>query len=279
MATYAFGDIQGCTDALQRLLDRIKFDIATDRLWFTGDLVNRGPDSAGTLRLIRALGSAATVVLGNHDLHLLAVAAGGKRSRNDTFDDVLNAHDRDELLEWLLHRPLMHHDARIGWHMVHAGLAPQWTIRQAIDCAREAEIALRNPDRSAVFKQLYGDEPAVWSNDLSGMPRLRCIVNAFTRLRLCSSAGRMLFEFKGSPDAKPNGALPWFEVPSRRSQGHRIVFGHWSMLGKVHWPDSGVWGIDTGCLWGGELSALCLETGDIISCRCPSYRKPKNSTN
>lgn len=279
MATYAFGDIQGCTDALQRLLDRIKFDITADRLWFTGDLVNRGPDSAGTLRLIRALGSAATAVLGNHDLHLLAVAAGGRRGHNDTFDDVLQASDRDELLEWLLHRPLMHRDERIGWSMVHAGLAPQWTIQQAMAHAREAEITLRDPDRKLVFEQLYGDEPAIWSEGLSGMPRLRCIVNAFTRLRLCSTGGRMLLAFKGPPNGKPDGALPWFEMPNRRSRGHRIVFGHWSMLGKIHWPDSGVWGIDTGCLWGGHLSALCLETGDITSCRCPSYRKSRNSTN
>lgn len=279
MATYAFGDIQGCTDALQRLLDRIDFDITTDHLWFTGDLVNRGPDSAGTLRLIRALGSAATVVLGNHDLHLLAVASGGKPGRNDTFDDVLRAHDRDELLDWLLHRPLMHQDERIGWCMVHAGLAPQWTIQQAIACAREAEAALRapDPDRTTVFEQLYGDEPAVWSDELSGLPRLRCIVNAFTRLRLCSREGRMLLEFKGAPDRRPDGALPWFEVPTRGSRGHRIVFGHWSMLGRIHWPDSGVWGIDTGCLWGGRLSALCLETGDITSYQCPSYRKPRST--
>lgn len=276
MATYAFGDIQGCTDALERLLNRIKFDTTADRLWFTGDLVNRGPDSAGTLRLIRSLGSVATVVLGNHDLHLLAVAAGGRRGRNDTFDDILNACDRDELLDWLLHRPLMHHDAKIGWSLVHAGLAPQWTIMQAAAYAREAECALQGPDRNDVFKHLYGNEPAVWREELSGMPRLRCIINAFTRLRVCSLDGGMLLEFKGAPDDRPSDALPWFELPSRRSLGHRIVFGHWSMLGKIHWPDSSVWGIDTGCLWGGKLSALHLETGDIISCQCPSYRKPRN---
>lgn len=275
MATYALGDIQGCTDALRGLLDRLKFDPSSDRLWFVGDLVNRGPDSAGTLRLVRTLEPAATVVLGNHDVHLLAVAAGARRSPSDTFTDVLQADDRDVLLEWLRTRPLMHCDYQIDWCMLHAGLPPQWTIADALGYAREAEAALRGPGHRVVLSHLYGNEPAMWRDDLTGMERLRFIVNALTRLRYCTPKGRMLLQFKGAPDQQPDGALPWFETPNRRSSGNRIVFGHWSMLGRVHWPDAGVWGVDTGCLWGGQLSALCLDTKEVISYKCRRYRSPR----
>ena len=275
MATYALGDIQGCTDALQGLLDRLKFDPSSDRLWFVGDLVNRGPDSAGTLRLVRKLGPAATVVLGNHDLHLLAVAAGGRRSPNDTFIDILQADDRDVLLEWLRMRPLMHCDSQLDWCMLHAGLPPQWTIDEALGYAREAETALRGSEHHLVLRHLYGNEPAMWRDDLTGMERLRFIVNALTRLRYCTPDGNMLLQIKCAPDQQPDNALPWFEIPNRRSRGNRIVFGHWSMLGRVHWPDAGVWGVDTGCLWGGQLSALCLDTKEVTSYKCRRYRSPR----
>ena len=272
MSTYAIGDLQGCRDALQRLLERLRFDPGNDCLWLTGDLVNRGPDSVGTLRLVRELGPAATVVLGNHDLHLLAVAAGGPHGRNDTFNDVLRAPDAAELLDWLAHRPLMQRDTGLGWSMIHAGLPPQWSIEQAESLAREAESILRSSRRGDLLLHMYGNDPLQWHDGLTGIERHRFIVNCFTRLRYCDAQGRLLLRFKGAPDNRPANAIPWFLAPNRRNVGERIVFGHWSMLGRVQWPDAAVWGIDTGCLWGGRLTALCLETTELTSCDCPTYR-------
>jgi len=272
VATYAIGDIQGCTEALQRLLERLNFDPSADRLWLVGDLVNRGPDSLGTLRLLRELEPAVTSVLGNHDLHLLAAAVGGRRARSDTFDDVLNAPDAAELLDWLVQRPLIHRDLRLGWSLIHAGLPPQWDIEQTESLAREAEAALRSPQRKELLLGMYGNEPRIWRDELAGIERLRFIINCFTRLRYCDAQGRLLLKLKGAPADQPATALPWFLAPNRRTAGERIVFGHWSMLDRVHWANAGVWGIDTGCLWGGRLTALCLETQALTACDCPTYR-------
>ncbi len=274
VAIYAIGDVQGCCDALQRLLDHLRFDPASDQLWLAGDLVNRGPQSAATLRLVRALGDRAVTVLGNHDLHLLAVAAGGKRGRRDTLEDVLDAPDRDELLHWLRQQPLMHASRDGRWQMLHAGLPPQWTIAEAAAHAREVEALLRGPDASPLLRHMYGDQPDCWNPELTGWPRLRFIVNAFTRLRYCTPDGRFAAEPKGAPGSQPDGLLPWFAVPGRRSAGSRIVFGHWSTLGQVHWPDARVWGLDTGCVWGGRLSALRLDDEKLSGIDCAQYRRP-----
>lgn len=274
MAIYAVGDLQGCCDALKRLLDHVRFDPASDQLWFAGDLVNRGPQSAATLRTVIALGTSAVSVLGNHDLHLLAVAAGGKRGRRDTLDDILDAHDRDELLHWLRHCPLMHSDAGSSWQLLHAGLPPQWTISEAAQHARAVEAVLRGPDHQALLSHMYGDQPDLWQAELQGWPYLRFVINCFTRLRYCTSEGRVATEPKGTPGSQPAGLLPWFAVPGRKSAGTPILFGHWSTLGQVHWPEHQVWGLDTGCLWGGQLSALRLDDATLFSIPCDEHRRP-----
>lgn len=274
MATYAIGDLQGCCDALARLLDHLHFDPAADQLWFAGDLVNRGPQSADTLRLIMSLGARAVTVLGNHDLHLLAVAAGGKRGRRDTLDDILDAPDRDELLDWLRRQPLMHGSEDGRWQMIHAGLPPQWTIDTAAACAREVEHVLRSPDADELLRRMYGDQPDIWDPALARWPRLRFIINCFTRLRYCTPEGRIAADPKGAPGSQPDGLLPWFEAPNRRSAGNRILFGHWSTLGQVHWPAEQVWGLDTGCVWGGRLSALRLDDEALFGIDCEAYRTP-----
>lgn len=268
MATYAIGDVQGCLSPLRHLLSRLRFDPNRDRLWFTGDIVNRGPDSLGTLRFIRQLGNAAVTVLGNHDLHLLAVAHGAPQGRGDTLDAILSAPDRDELLNWLAARPLLHHAPQLGWTMIHAGLPPQWTLTMARELASATESALRGPGLAHFLANMYGDEPAQWSPQLSGHARLRFTINCLTRLRYCDTNGRLLLEYKGPPGSQPAEAMPWFQAPNRHSAGHRIVFGHWASLGRIHWPDAQVYGIDTGCVWGRQLSALCLETGAVTSCNC-----------
>lgn len=274
MATYAIGDVQGCCDALSRLLDSLHFDPAADQLWFAGDLVNRGPQSAATLRLIRSLGHRAVTVLGNHDLHLLAVAHGGKRGRRDTLDDILDAPDRDELLDWLRRQPLIHGSADGRWQMLHAGLPPQWTLDTAVACAREVEAALQGPDIGELLDRMYGNQPDRWDHALPRWPRLRFIINCFTRLRYCTPDGQVAADPKGAPGSQPDGLVPWFEAPGRGSAGTRIVFGHWSTLGQVHWPEARVWGLDTGCVWGGRLSALRLDDEALFSIDCAAYRTP-----
>ena len=261
MAVYAIGDIQGCFDELQSLLQLIRFNSDCDRLWFAGDLVNRGPKSLDTLRFIRDLGSNAVSVLGNHDLHLLAIASGNcTRTGRDSLDAILEAPDREELLRWLRHRPLMHYDPSLNFALLHAGLPPQWTISAAATHAHEVEQVLRNDDEYRdFFHEMYGNKPKRWSDDLAGMDRLRFITNCFTRLRFCTPKGKLRLKEKGPPGSqKDPKALPWFDVPARASLGTRIVFGHWSTLGYL--ARNNVWAIDTGCLWGGKLTLLRIDT-------------------
>ncbi len=279
MAVYAVGDLQGCLDPLRRLLDRLGFDPARDRLWLTGDLVNRGPSSLETLRFVRGLGEAAVCVLGNHDLHLLAVAAGAAPGRpEDTLDAVLEAPDREALLAWLRARALLHHDAALGWTLVHAGLPPQWDLAEAAERAREAEAALRGPGWRALLAAMYGDEPARWDPALAGHARLRFIVNALTRLRYCTADGALALRHKGPPGSQPEGCLPWYAVPGRRSAGTRIVFGHWSTLGALAGGTGrdDVVCLDGGCVWGGRLLALRLDAEDArpLSVGCTRARLP-----
>jgi bis(5'-nucleosyl)-tetraphosphatase (symmetrical) len=260
MATYAIGDIQGCCDEFEALLAQLRFDPARDRLWLTGDLVNRGPRSLDVLRLVRRLGPAAITVLGNHDLHLLAAAATpGKRLKpQDTLGAILTAPDRDELLKWLRSLPLLHHDAKLGYTMVHAGLPPQWDLATAQACAHELEQALRD-DRvcSELFAHMYGDRPNRWSDDLRGFERLRFITNCLTRLRFCRADGSLELKYKGEIDSAPAGVMPWFRSPRRRSRDLHIVCGHWSALG--YYDGDGVLSIDTGCVWGEKLCAIRLD--------------------
>ncbi|WP_035383247.1 symmetrical bis(5'-nucleosyl)-tetraphosphatase [Ferriphaselus sp. R-1] len=265
MATYAIGDLQGCYNEFRHLLERIDFDPARDRLWLVGDLVNRGPGSLEVLRFVRALGDAAITVLGNHDLHLLAVGAGvADLSRGDTLDELLRAPDRDELLHWLRRQRLLH--AEGGHVLVHAGLLPSWTVGQAVALAHEVEQALRGDDYASFLSCMYGNKPMGWSDELTGCKRLRVITNAFTRMRVCTPQGEMEFKFKGETHQIPAGYLPWFEVPGRASRDATIVVGHWSALGLRVMP--GLIALDTGCLWGGPLSAVRLEDGALFQVGC-----------
>jgi bis(5'-nucleosyl)-tetraphosphatase (symmetrical) len=274
MAVYAIGDIQGCFDDLQRLLAHIRFDPGTDHLWFVGDLVNRGLQSLATLRFVRDLGERAVTVLGNHDLHLIAAAHDHPLDHSDhTLDDILTAPDRAGLIEWLCRRPLLHHDTALGFTMVHAGLPPQWDLAQAQTCAREVEQVLHGTQRSAFIGQMYGNKPNHWSPRLQGWDRLRFSVNCFTRMRYCDTTGKLDLKSKGPPGTQPQGQLPWFEVPGRASRKLNIVFGHWSSLGAFSAP--GVYATDTGCLWGGRLSALRLDDPvQRFSVPCAGQRKP-----
>ena len=271
MATYAIGDIQGCYRSLLELLSSFGFDAERDDLWFVGDLVNRGPDSLKTLRFVRQLGERAVCVLGNHDLHLIAVAAGRARLRNgDTLDEVLQAPDRDELLDWLRQRPLLHrHNA---YAMVHAGLLPQWSVEDALALAQEVEAVLRGPDYLAFVAHMYGNSPDHWQPSLTGFARWRVIVNAMTRMRVCSIEGRMSLSFTSEPKDAPLDMLPWFEVPGRASRGTQVIFGHWSALGLVMQLD--VVGLDTGCLWGRQLSALRLDDRRLFQVSCAEAQVP-----
>ncbi len=264
MAVYAIGDIQGCHVALERLLDGVRFDPAADRLWIVGDLVNRGPGSLQVLRFVRALGETATVVLGNHDLYLLMLAAGfSRRGKDDTLARVLEAPDREELLDWLARRSILH--AEGGYVMVHAGLLPQWSVAQAAALAREVEAALAGEQARAFLRHLHGDRPDRWDNALAGWDRLRMIVNVLTRMRFCTPDGRLALRAKGPPEKAPPGTVPWFEVPGRAHADHTIVCGHWSALGFYRAP--GLIALDSGCVWGGKLTALRLEDGEVFQVR------------
>ena len=275
MSRYAIGDIQGCCDELRALLTRLGFTADRDRLWFVGDLVNRGPQSLETLRFVHALADNAIVVLGNHDLHLLAVACGSRPARrSDTLNEVLHAPDRDLLLEWLATRPLAHFEA--GDLLVHAGVVPQWTVETTLGLAREVESALRNDPRK-LFDHMYGDDPDHWSADLAGTDRLRFAINVLTRMRVCTKEGRVNLRIKGKPPAADSPWLPWFNVPGRRTRDTRVVFGHWSALGLVVRED--VIGLDSGCVWGGELTAIDLDGSPAagivpVSVTCRGYQSP-----
>lgn len=273
MAIYAIGDIQGCYDSLQHLLAHCAFDPAVDRLWLVGDLVNRGPKSLETLRLVKSLGPAALTVLGNHDLYLLMVAYGTVRSRgkDDTIQAVLDAPDREALLGWLRTRPLMHLEN--GFAMVHAGLLPGWTVTQARALAREVEGALAGPYHADLLHNMWGSEPAAWRDDLRDYERMRVIVNAMTRMRFCTPAGVMDFKVKGEVTKAPKGYLPWFEAPGRRSADTTVVFGHWSALGLRIEPN--LLALDSGCLWGRELTAVRLEDRAVFQVACPGLSHGK----
>lgn len=260
MAVYAIGDIQGCDEEFSQLLTRLNFSPSRDTLWLVGDLVNRGPRSLQVLRRVKALGNAAISVLGNHDLHLLALALSPTEpmKSKDTLQELLAAPDRDELLDWLRHRPMLHHDAKLGYTMVHAGLPPQWDLALAQACARELEETLRDErDCRELFANMYGDKPDRWSDDLRGWDRLRFITNCLTRLRFCRDDGRLDLKFKGEVKDAPKHLMPWFRVADRRSQDMRIVCGHWSALG--YYDADGVLAIDTGCVWGEKLCAVRLD--------------------
>jgi bis(5'-nucleosyl)-tetraphosphatase (symmetrical) len=263
MSTYIIGDLQGCFNALQLLLERIAYQPVHDKIILLGDLVNRGTDSLAVLRWARD--NQIGAILGNHDLHLLAVAAGYEaQNKGDTLAPILDAPDKDALLDWLRHLPLAIHTE--GYLLVHAGVLPQWTIAQALSLAGEVESALRSADYLVYLRAMYGNEPRQWHDDLTGMDRLRVITNGLTRLRFCSAAGTMDFTAKAGLDSAPTGYYPWFHAPNRRSEGSPIVFGHWSALGLQVESDNIA--LDTGCLWGGQLSALRLEDRQVFQVEC-----------
>lgn len=279
MAVYAIGDLQGCYTPLRRLLDQIHFDPASDRLWFAGDLVNRGPESLECLRLVHSLGDQAVTVLGNHDMHLLAVAFRPELQPKpkDTLADILNAPDAGELLDWLRRRPFFHHDAELGYGMVHAGLPPQWDLAQAQACNRELSAVVGGPDYLDFFAVMYGNQPDCWDPDLDGADRLRFILNCFTRMRFVTPEGRLDFDAKGPPGSQPEGLMPWFEAPERRSRQLPLIFGHWSTVGRV--TGHNVHALDTGCVWGGRLTAMRLDGDGDEPARetcvdCPTARRP-----
>ncbi len=270
---YLIGDLQGCCDAFERLLATLDFSPSRDRLYLLGDLVNRGPASLATLRRLQELGEAATCLLGNHDLHLLAMAAGVRKPhKGDTAQEILSAPDREALLDWLRQQRLA--CSAQGWLMVHAGVLPAWTAAQTLQLAAEVEALLRGPELTEFLPQMYGNEPDQWDESLRGVPRLRCIINALTRLRFCDAQGRMDFKTKDSADAAPPGYMPWFEVPGRRSAGTPIAFGHWSTLGQLLRPDLAA--LDSGCVWGGQLSALRVDGGrrELIQVDCAQAQVP-----
>ena len=276
MTTWAIGDLQGCYDPLQRLLERIRFDPAADRLWFCGDLVNRGGQSLETLRLVHSLRASSVVVLGNHDLSLLAIGERKpeeQRKVNPDLQRILFADDARTLLDWLREQPLLHADRALGWMMVHAGLAPKWTAQLAEKHAQEVERELRGDQYRKLLKNMYGDGPT-WSPRLTGIERQRAIINVFTRLRYCSPRGRIAFEEKGAPGTQQPGLYPWYEVPGRAERDLKIVCGHWSTLGLF--IGHGVHAIDTGAVWGGKLTALQLDTDDLRVVQVPGRDVPAN---
>ncbi len=277
---YMIGDLQGCHQPLLRLLEKVDFSPSRDTLYLLGDLVNRGPESLAVLRHLSSLGDAAKCLLGNHDLHLLALSQGVRKpGRNDTSQEIITARDGDALLDWLRHRHMALHEH--GWLMVHAGVLPQWSAAQTMALAAEVETALRGKDLKDFMQAMYGNQPDHWRDGLKDMDRLRVIVNALTRLRFCTDDGVMEFESSGSLDAAPPGYKPWFEVPGRKSIGTQIAFGHWSTLGAdtTHPKGSllhGTLPLDTGCVWGGCLTAARIDPAgfELVAVQCEQARKP-----
>ena len=268
MTTYAVGDLQGCLQPLKCVLKQVSFDPHKDVLWSVGDIVNRGPDCLETLRFLYGMRDSLVLVLGNHDLHLLAVASGVRSaSKSDTLQEILDAPDRAELLNWLIQQPLLHHEH--DHTLVHAGIPPQWSLRDARGYASEVEEVLRSPDCTEFFRRMYGNEPACWSDELQGMTRLRVITNYLTRMRYCSKNGTLDLESKG---AKPNSpgdkkVSAWFSHKKRKTAGERIIFGHWASL-QGQTDSSKAIGLDTGCVWGGALSLYNLKTAKRTRCQC-----------
>ena len=273
MSIYAIGDIQGCFHELEQMLQLIKFDHQKDRLWFVGDLVNRGAGSLEVLRLVKSMGDAAITVLGNHDLHLLAVAAGvAELHHSDTLDEILAAPDCEELLTWLRYQRMLH--VQVGYVLLHAGLVPGWNVQQALSLAQEVEQHLRGKDYIIFLKKMYGNTPNQWDESLTGFDRLRVITNSLTRMRICTDQGKMEFKFKGEVEDVPEGYLPWFEIPDRASADTTVVFGHWSALGLINKPN--VIALDTGCLWGNVLTAIRLEDRKVFQVSCSKLKTRKD---
>ena len=278
MATYAIGDVQGCFDELKALLTQINFNSDRDQLWFCGDLVNRGPKSLKTLRFIKALESNAITVLGNHDLHLLATAYDHKKpGKKDTFNALLNAEDATELFEWLRHQKMVHHDEDLNVTLLHAGIHPHWSLEKTLSLANEVETVLRGKNHINFYKHMYGDKPFLWDESLKGWQRYRFITNILTRLRYCDIYGKPSLNAKGAPGSQASHLFPWYEIADRQTQNERIIFGHWSTL-----PHAGkhcinnTYAIDSGCLWGGLLTALRIdvEPYEYFHLHCPGAQKP-----
>lgn len=266
MSTYVIGDLQGCFEPLQRLLEHISFDVKHDTLWFTGDIVNRGPESLACLRFVKNLGSRQRIILGNHDLHLLAVAHKAHKGwEEDTVNDILSAPDKHDLLDWLRHQPLLHHE--LDYTMVHAGLAANWDLAKAKMLAHEVETILRSDKADDFFKHMYGNLPNAWSDDLQGFERLRCITNYFTRARFCYPDGSLELENKGKMDSAQDMLIPWFKVSHRQNAHLKILFGHWAALGGVT-DTPNTYALDTGCIWGYALTAMRLEDQVRFSVSC-----------
>lgn len=266
MTTYVIGDLQGCLSPLERLLDKVRFDPSSDKLWFVGDLVNRGPKSLQTLRYVKNLGDSAITVLGNHDLHLLAVAYGYRKpSPKDTLKRILLADDCDELCDWLASRPLLHTDKKLGHTLVHAGIYPQWSLKRARKMANEVHEVLVNEPHE-LFANMYGNTPEYWSKELRQYKRYRFAINVFTRMRYCRQDGALDFSFSGSPATAPQHLLPWYALPDRKPLATRVVFGHWS--GHPSISPASVMPTDRGCVWGGCLSAYAIEKNKSIWVKC-----------
>ncbi|MEL7551131.1 symmetrical bis(5'-nucleosyl)-tetraphosphatase [Pseudomonas protegens] len=269
MATYAVGDLQGCLEPLQCLLEQVAFDPARDRLWLVGDLVNRGPQSLETLRYLYSIRDSLVCVLGNHDLHLLAVWRNVERlKKSDTLREILEAPDCEELLQWLRQQKLMHYDEARNIAMVHAGIAPQWSLKKAQKCAAEVEEALRDDNLFDPFLDgMYGNDPAKWDSDLKGVTRLRVITNYFTRMRFCTSDGKLDLKSKEGLDTAPPGYAPWFSHKERKTRDLKIIFGHWAAL-EGHCNEPGIFALDSGCVWGGAMTLLNVDSGIRLTCDC-----------
>jgi len=269
MSTYAIGDVQGCYSELQNLLNEINFDERRDELWFAGDLVNKGPKSLQTLRFIKALGVNAKITLGNHDLHLLAVAKNIQPLlKKDTIQEILAADDVKELIDWLKSRPLLITDDNLNFTMVHAGLPPQWSLENAKEFAKECELILQSEKINKLLAEMYGDTPNIWVNSLQDYAKQRFIINCFTRIRFCNSDGMLDFDAKVAPGKQNTSLIPWYSLPNRKTKDNKIIFGHWSTVhigNEKNFKQYNVYPIDTGCLWGGRLTAMRLEDEKVFS--------------